>query len=225
MNWSGGKDAALALYYLQRQNEYEIAGLLTSINSQYDRVSMHGVRRSLLEQQVKSIGLPLDILAIPGVVSMDDYDRLMKWKMASFKEQNITHAAFGDIFLEDLRMYRENKLQENKIESVFPLWKRNTTELVREILALGFKTITVCVNANLLDESFVGRVVDEQFLADLPPNVDPCGENGEFHTFVFDGPIFSKPIEFKIGEKVYRTYEAPENANWNSAFWYCDLIG
>jgi len=225
MNWSGGKDSALALHYLQQQNGFEITSLLTSVNSQHDRISMHGVRRSLLEKQASAIAILLNILEVPGELSMQDYDRLMKSKMNEIKEQDITHAAFGDIFLEDLRQYREQKLNEIDIKAVFPLWKRDTAQLVREFIALGFKTITVCVNEKFLDDSFVGRIIDEKFLADLPSTVDPCGENGEFHTFVFDGPIFSKPIEFAVGEKVKRTFESAENASWNNTFWYCDLEG
>lgn len=224
MNWSGGKDSALALYYLKQLPAYEIVSLLTSVNTQYDRISMHGVRRTLLEKQAASLGFPLDILAVPGELSMEAYDRLMKSKMAAIQEKGITHAAFGDIFLEDLRTYREQKLNEVNIQAVFPLWKKDTRKLVRDFLELGFKTITVCVNARFLDESFVGRVIDEQFLNDLPSNVDPCGENGEFHTFVFDGPIFSHPIDFTVGERVKRTYESAENRSWNNAFWYCDLV-
>ncbi|MBI3136267.1 MAG: diphthine--ammonia ligase [Bacteroidetes bacterium] len=225
MNWSGGKDATLALYYLLNEREFDVCGLLTSVNKEFGRISMHGVRQSLLIRQAAAIGLPLEILEIPGEVSMETYNGLMKSKMLLLKEQGITHAAFGDLFLEDLKMYRTAKLAEEKIEAVFPLWKKDTARTVREFLALGFKAVTVCVDAKYLDDSFVGRLIDEQFLRDLPSNVDPCGENGEFHSFVFDGPLFKSAIEFEIGEKVKRTFESAENTNWNNAFWYCDLVG
>ena len=151
----------------------------------------------------------------------------------ALKAENYTHSIFGDIFLEDLRSYREQQLAETGITAVFPLWERDTKQLIREFLSLGFKAITVCVNAKLLDKSFVGRIIDESFLNDLPDNVDPCGENGEFHTFVFDGPIFSKPVAFEIGEKILRSYLPNDNdddncfsgsSNWDTQFWYCDLV-
>lgn len=170
------------------------------------------------------------------MASMEDYENVMRETLAKFKEKGVTHSVFGDIFLEDLRKYREEKLAEMQLEGVFPLWKTDTKELIREFLNLGFKTIVTCVNERNLDKSFAGRIIDEQFLADLPEGVDVCGENGEFHTFTFDGPIFSEPIDFEIGEIVYRKYEKPKQESSNDAcdtgssdafdygFWYCDLI-
>lgn len=225
MNWSSGKDSALALFYLLHGNQFEVLKLLTSVNTQFDRISMHGVRHSLLQKQAAAIRIPLDILAIPGEVSMEDYNQLMKQKMNSLIEEGISHAAFGDLALEDLKLYREQKLAEVGMTAVFPLWKKDTNQTVREFISLGFKAITVCADAKFLDDSFVGRIIDDQFLADLPANVDPCGENGEFHSFVFDGPIFSKPVEFELGEKSKRNFESKENAQWNNSFWYCDLVG
>lgn len=236
-NWSSGKDSALALYKILQQKEYDIIGLLTSVNSQYQRISMHGVRVELLEKQAKSIQLPLYKLEIPEMPTMEVYDELMRNKMLELKKTGITHAVFGDIFLEDLRKYREDKLSNEQLEGVFPLWKISTTSLIHEFLALGFKTIVTCVNERYLDKTFVGRIIDEQFISDLPDDVDVCGENGEFHTFTFDGPIFSKPILFETGEIVYRKYEKPKQDSSNTAcndatdstafdhgFWYCDLI-
>lgn len=233
-NWSSGKDSALALYKTLKNNEFEIVSLLTSVSEQYQRISMHGVRVELLEQQAKSLQLPLTKMMIPEMPSMEIYEDVMRKTLNSFKENGVTHSIFGDIFLEDLRLYRENKLKEIGFEGVFPLWKTDTKELINEFIDLGFKTIVTCVNAEFLDESFVGRVIDKQFIEDLPDNVDVCGENGEFHTFTFDGPIFQFPIEFSIGEKVHRKYEKPKNIT-NSAcdvdndkpnygFWYIDLI-
>lgn len=236
-NWSSGKDSALALYKILQEEEYDIVGLLTSINTQYQRISMHGVRVALLEAQAKSIGLPLHKLEIPEMPTMEVYDEVMKSKMLELQSAGVTHSVFGDIFLEDLRKYREEKLAVAGIEGVFPLWKKDTSALIQEFLSLGFKTIVTCVNERYLDQSFVGRIIDEQFINDLPDNVDVCGENGEFHTFTFDGPIFSQPITFEIGEIVHRKYERPKTESSNTAcnnnadttafdygFWYCDLI-
>ncbi|EMY3484035.1 Dph6-related ATP pyrophosphatase [Flavobacterium psychrophilum] len=235
-NWSSGKDSALALYKTLQDTEIEIVSLLTSVNKKHNRISMHGVRTQLLVQQAKSIGLPLHIMEIPEMPSMNDYEAVMQETLTQFKEKGISHSIFGDIFLEDLRKYRENKLAEMQLEAIFPLWKIPTKALILEFLALGFKTIVVCVNERNLDKSFVGRVIDAQFIADLPDDVDLCGENGEFHTFTFDGPIFKKPIDFEIGEIVYRKYEKPKQESSNTAcdtsssdafdfgFWYCDLI-
>lgn len=236
-NWSSGKDSALALYKTLQNPEFEIECLLTSVNQQYQRISMHGVRVELLEQQAQSIVLPLEIMQIPEMPTMEVYEDVMRETLATLKNQGVTHSIFGDIFLEDLRKYREDQLAEIGFTSVFPLWKIPTQELIQEFMGLGFKTIVVCVNERFLDKSFVGRVIDQNFVNDLPENVDVCGENGEFHTFTFDGPIFSKPIVFEIGEIVYRKYEKPEkedssdtvcdtssSAAFDFGFWYCDLI-
>ena len=236
-NWSSGKDSALALYKTLQNPEIEIACLLTSVNQQFQRISMHGVRVELLEQQAKSIGLPLEIMQIPEMPTMETYENVMRKTLEKLKKTGITHSIFGDIFLEDLRKYREDKLSEMDFEGVFPLWKIPTCELIQEFIDLGFKTIVVCVNEKFLNKSFVGRIIDQDFINDLPENVDVCGENGEFHTFTFDGPIFSQPIPFKIGEVVYRKYEKPEEDEpsntacdtsasdaFDFGFWYCDLL-
>ncbi len=234
-NWSSGKDSSLALYYILKQKEYDVSKLITTVNEDYERVSMHGLREDLLDEQAKSLGLSLEKIKLPAQVSMDSYNKSMKSAIGQLKIERYTHCIFGDIFLEDLREYRENQLKNVGIQGVFPLWKKNTKELLLEFLDLGFKAITVCVNAKYLDETFCGRVLDRQFLRDLPSNVDPCGENGEFHTFVFDGPIFKYPVNFKIGEKVLRGYEPSKEENddcfiedsdqsWDTSFWYCDLL-
>tara|TARA_R110002020_G_scaffold156235_3_gene338214 strand:+ start:351 stop:1142 length:792 start_codon:yes stop_codon:yes gene_type:complete len=237
LNWSGGKDSALTLYKLQQSQEFEIACLLTSISQKYQRISMHGVRADLLDAQAQSIGIPLVKMEIPDMPSMEVYEQTMRETLSELKKGGVAASIFGDIFLEDLRAYRESKLAELDLKGIFPLWKQPTENLIREFLDLGFKTITTCVNEKFLDKSFVGRVIDERFLKDLPANVDPCGENGEFHTFVYDGPIFSQPIDFEIGEKVLRKYEAPKTEDdadqcfsdtkedpADYGFWYCDLI-
>lgn len=235
-NWSSGKDSALALYKILQNPEFKIEYLLTSVNQQYQRISMHGVRVELLEAQAKSIGLPLKIMQIPEMPTMEVYENVMTKTLTELKEHGITHSVFGDIFLEDLRKYREDKLAQIGFEGLFPIWKIPTHDLIQEFMSLGFKTIVVCVNERFLDKSFVGRIIDQSFINDLPENVDVCGENGEFHTFTFDGPIFSEPIKFEIGETVYRKYEKPKTESSNTAcdtnetdafdygFWYTDLI-
>lgn len=246
-NWSTGKDSALALYKIVQDKEFEIGTLLTNVNGEFGRVSMHGLREELLDRQVKLIGLPLQKIQFPGDVTMSLYDKIMKEAMQEITSQNYKYSIFGDIFLEDLKAYRDKKLEEVNLKGVYPLWKKDTAAILKEFLDLGFKAITVCVNAKLLDESFVGRIIDQQFIDDLPEDVDVCGENGEFHTFVFDGPIFKEPVLFEIGEKVLRTYKATKDTSedncgnykkeknedcykvksdqqsWDTGFWYCDL--
>jgi uncharacterized protein (TIGR00290 family) len=212
-NWSGGKDSAMALYQVKQEPQYQISKLLTSVNTTHNRVSMHGVRVSLLEEQARQLGFPLQKLELQELPSMEDYDSLMRKTMEGLKAEGFTHSIFGDIFLEDLRHYREKRLAEAGFSAHFPIWKKDTTRLIEEFLDLGFKTILVCINADLLDASFAGRVIDKDFLKDLPRNVDPCGENGEFHTFVFDGPIFKEPVKFTVGETVLREYKAPADCD------------
>jgi uncharacterized protein (TIGR00290 family) len=223
MNWSGGKDSALALHYLLHDARYEVAHLLTSVNAHYQRVSMHGVRVALLEAQAARIGLPLTRLELPALPDMTTYEQQMEATLSPLQAQGIRHAAFGDIYLADLRAYREQQLTRLGFEAVFPLWQRPGADLLREFLALGFRAIVVCVNEQYLDQSFCGRLLDETFLADLPPGVDPCGENGEYHSFVFAAPYFSAPIAVEQGELVRRTYPAPAGGG-EAAFWYCDLL-
>jgi uncharacterized protein (TIGR00290 family) len=226
-NWSGGKDSALALHRSMHSNKYNIEWLLTNINSVHDRVSMHGVRRSLMEMQAASIGLPLVTVELPEAPSMQEYETIMLDKINALKIAGCSKAIFGDIFLEDLKIYREQKLKEAGIECVFPLWKIDTTTLIKEFISLDFKAIIVCVNEQYLDKSFCGRLIDASFVNDLPSNVDVCGENGEFHSFVFDGPVFQQPVKFKKGEIVYKEYEAPKPGDTDKpdkyGFWFCDL--
>ena len=227
-NWSSGKDSALALYKTLQEQQFEVTSLLTSINKEFQRISMHGVHVSLLEKQAESLGFPLIKMEIPKEPSMEEYSEIMSKTMNDIKSQGVSHSIFGDIFLEDLRKYREDQLQSIGMKAVFPLWKQNTADLINEFLSLGFKTIVTCVNETYLDKSFAGRIIDQDFIKDLPENVDPCGENGEFHTFTFDGPIFKKPIQFEIGETVKKTYPKPksdENENDGEyVFWFCDLV-
>lgn len=227
-NWSSGKDSALSLYKILKEDQFEVTSLLTSINKDFQRISMHGVHVSLLEKQAESLELNLIKMELPKEPSMEEYREIMSKTMNEIKLQGVTHSIFGDIFLEDLRKYREDQLQSIGMEAVFPLWKQNTTDLIHEFLDLGFKTIVTCVNETYLDKSFAGRIIDENFIKDLPENVDPCGENGEFHTFTFDGPIFKNPINFEIGETVKKTYPKPKSDQNEKddeyIFWFCDLI-
>ncbi len=220
-NWSSGKDAALALNYLLQDPRYNVECLLTTVNAHFNRVSMHGLRIEMLEKQVKAIGLPSYRVALPESPSNGEYEKLMGQKVEELKAEGIRFAAFGDIFLEDLRDYRERQLAQVGIKTVFPLWNKDTTHLIHDFLEKGFKAIVVCVNAAVLDVSFVGRVIDTDFINDLPEGVDPCGENGEFHTFCFDAPYFKEAVGFTIGEKVYREYN---NGDTTNGFWFCDLI-
>ncbi|WP_294674423.1 diphthine--ammonia ligase [uncultured Fluviicola sp.] len=225
-NWSGGKDSTLALYKVLQDKQFDIRYLLTTLNEEADRISMHGVRSELLTAQAESLGIPAKKVHLPASSDMQAYESVMSTAIEELKSEGISDCIFGDIFLEDLRTYREGKLREVSISAHFPLWKRNTEELMREFIDLGFKTIVVCVDSSKLDESFAGRVIDHQFLSDLPDNVDPCGENGEFHTFVFDGPIFRHPISFQTGEKVLKTYTVKnqEEKSIEYGFWFQDLI-
>jgi uncharacterized protein (TIGR00290 family) len=211
--WSGGKDSALALDEIQKSQEYEIAGLLVTISEEYDRVSMHGVPRSLVEQQAGSLGLPVKEVFIPSPSSMQEYESRMERALAGFQQEGVASAVFGDIFLEDLRKYREDNLSKLGMKGVFPLWGRDTAELVRYFITSGFRAVVTCVDSRVLDKGFIGRTIDEDFLAELPSGVDPCGENGEYHSFVYDGPIFEQPIAVTMGETVQR-----------DSFYFCDLV-
>jgi uncharacterized protein (TIGR00290 family) len=231
-NWSGGKDSALCLYKVILQNELKIKYLLTSVNEHYARVSMHGVRVELLLEQAQSIGIPLHQLLLPEMPTMEVYEKQVLETLGLFDKQGIRHAVFGDIFLEDLRQYREQQLAKASWQAIFPLWNRPTKDLMHEFIDLGFKAITVCVNNQFLDKSFSGRMINHDFVKDLPAHVDVCGENGEYHSFVFDGPIFRKPISFSVGETIYRSYqstsgsdEKPSNdpSPFSAGFWYTDL--
>jgi uncharacterized protein (TIGR00290 family) len=230
-NWSGGKDSALALYYCLQNPELDIRYLVTTVNGVADRISMHGVRTALLIQQAESVGIPLYQIRLPEMPDMDTYDKVMTTHLTHFKNEGITHSIFGDIFLEDLRTYRDKRLAEVSMTGIYPLWKRDTGEIINEFLSLGFGTVIACVQHHL--EEIVGKEITPELIKNLPENVDVCGENGEFHTFAFKGPIFKNEIKYKTGEKVFREYKAPVNLNDPcgestdkalSGFWYCDLL-
>jgi len=214
LSWSGGKDCVMAFMELSRDPSYKIGCLLTTITAGYDRVSMHGVRVSLLEEQASSLGLPLIKVTIPQGSSNEQYESAMRKTLTRVQVNGPTAVAFGDLFLEDIRRYREERLSQVGMKAMFPLWKRDTRTLANDFHKAGFRAVIVCVDSKFLDQSFAGRAFDESLLADLPHGVDPCGENGEFHTFVHAGPIFNHPIPIRLGEIVLR----------ENRFWYCDLL-
>lgn len=206
MNWSSGKDACYALWQVLQAGSYQVDFLFTTLSAPYRRVSMHGLSEALLDAQAARVGIPLRKAWLPEQASMEQYNALMQQEMDFMRGQGISASIFGDIFLEDLKQYRERQLQQVGLEGVFPLWQRDSRALVEAMIAEGFKAVVVCVNADLLSADFTGRIIDAQFLADLPPGVDPCGENGEFHSFVVDGPLFSSPVPYRVGHVEERAY-------------------
>ncbi len=211
--WSGGKDSSLGLQAVLKNPALEVRALLTTVTDEYDRISMHGVRCSLLEQQAEALGLPLEKIGIPPHCSNELYEQKMEAAMLKHKAAGVRRMAFGDLFLEDIRAYRDKNLAKVGMEAIYPVWGKNTTALAREFIRDGFKTILVCIDPKQINPSFCGRDFDEALLNDLPATCDPCGENGEFHTFVYDGPIFKKPVGVSKGEIVER-----------DGFWFCDLL-
>jgi uncharacterized protein (TIGR00290 family) len=213
LSWSGGKDSALALWALQQEHGIRPHALITTVTDAYARVSMHGVRRELLARQAEAVGVPLVEVEIPAGCTNDLYEQRMTEAFASATLRDVDCVAFGDLFLEDIRAYREDRLAAAGKRGLFPLWKRDTASLAREFIAAGFEATLVCVDPRHLDPSFAGRPFDAQLLDDLPPDVDPCGENGEFHTFVHAGPVLSRPVACSVGETVKR-----------DGFVFCDLL-
>jgi uncharacterized protein (TIGR00290 family) len=212
--WSGGKDSAMALYELQRSNGYEVAALLTTVTGDFDRISMHGVRYTLLERQAESLGIPLEKVLISRSSSNEEYESSMREVLERYQGDGIGSVVFGDIFLEDVRKYREDNLSKIGMEGIFPLWGRDTLELAHTFIGVGFKSIITCIDNNALGKRFIGRLYDERLLAELPAGIDRCGEHGEFHTFVFDGPLFKEAVEFRKGTIVLR----------DERFYFCDLL-
>jgi len=228
--WSGGKDSALCLHRVLEEGIYEISYLLTTINETFGRVSMHGVRECLVEQQADAIGIPLlKVFVKEG--NNEEYERNMEALLVQAKAEGIDHVIFGDIFLEDLRVYREENLSKIEMKAIFPLWKQDTRSLIDQFLSLQFRTVLCCVNDGFLSSEFAGKEISKAFINGLPPEVDPCGENGEYHTFCFAGPIFKNSIPFTIGETVYKALhlktsdDSPNGSpNQTQGFWYCDLL-
>jgi uncharacterized protein (TIGR00290 family) len=213
LSWSGGKDSAMSLYELRRGKRYEVVGLLTTVTQDYDRISMHGVRSILLEQQAEAVGVPLRKILIPKTCTNEIYERLMAEEMEQLKREGVFLVAFGDIFLQELKDYREKNLAKAGMKGIFPVWKRNSRELVESFIKLRFKSIITTCDPRVIGENFCGRKINKRFLAELPASVDPAGENGEYHSFTFDGPIFKQSVRFNIGEKVLR-----------DGYWFCDLV-
>jgi uncharacterized protein (TIGR00290 family) len=232
-NWSGGKDSALALYHCLQNPDIEIKYLLTTVNDAINRISMHGVREELLLRQAEEIGIPLHQVRLPEMPGMQEYDDTMRFHLNKLKAEGITHSIFGDIFLEDLKAYRDQRLAEVELTGIYPLWKRDTHELINEFLSLGFGTVIACTQERL--GHLAGKEITPELIANLPTDVDVCGENGEFHTYAFKGPIFKNEIKYTTGERVFKAYNAPKNADDTcgnsttnkpaiSGFWYCDLL-
>jgi uncharacterized protein (TIGR00290 family) len=213
LSWSGGKDSAMCLYELKKRGDYEVMALLTTVTEGYDRISMHGVRRELLDRQAAALELPLEKIYIPKNATNGDYEARMRAVLEKYFRDGVESVAFGDIFLEDIKKYREKNLAQIGMRGLFPIWKRDSLELAQSFITSGFRAVIVCVNPQALDASFAGKVIDQEFLESLPAGVDPCGENGEFHSYVFDGPTFKEKIGFRLGEVIER-----------NSFWYCDLV-
>lgn len=204
----------MALHELQSNSDYQISALLTTITKDYDRISMHGVRSVLLEQQAQSLGLSLEKIHIRNNSSQKEYEANLKEKLLYYRRQGVSLVGFGDVSLQELRKYREHNLSKIGMKAIFPIWKRKPSELAYAFIDLGFRAVITCVDSDVLDRSFIGRIFDSQFLSELPPNVDLGGENGEFHSFVFDGPMFKKRVHFNMGEIVFR----------DNRYYFCDLI-
>ena len=213
LSWSGGKDSALALHTLLRDRSVDVAALVTTVTSEYDRVSMHGVRTALLEEQAMVLGLPLHVVRIPPAATNAQYERATREALQALRQQGIAAMAFGDLFLTDVREYRERLVGDAGIEALFPIWGRATDPLARRFVRDGFRAVLVCVDPRQIDVSHCGADFDDALLEALPASADPCGENGEFHTFVYDAPMFERPIRARRGEVVEK-----------SGFVFCDLL-
>ncbi len=230
INWSGGKDAALALHRCLQTKDFHVGALLTNRVAGSNRVSMHGVRWELIEIQAASIGLPIKAATLAEEPGGDEYEAEVARQVLELKAYGFATAVFGDIFLEDLRDYRETQMSKLGVHSCFPLWQEKSRSLMKEFISLGFKAVVVCVNASKLHPSFCGRIIDHQFISDLPADVDVCGENGEFHSFVFDGPIFRQPVKYEVGGRSVRSFASPQAPQNSSSvakevsFIYTDLL-
>jgi uncharacterized protein (TIGR00290 family) len=213
-SWSGGKDSALALFETKKNKIFEISALLTTLTSDYNRISLHGVRKELLERQAYSLGYPLEIAFISKCASNDEYENEIKKILNKHMGMGVSAVAFGDVDLMDVRKYREKNLKKIGMMGIFPLWKKGAMNIANRFIDLGFKSVITCVDSKVLDPRFVGRDFDKEFLYEIPSEVNPIGENGEFHSFVYDGPIFKEKILFKFGKKVLR----------NKRFYFIDLL-
>lgn len=213
-SWSSGKDSALALHELKETGRYDIAALLTTVTKDYDRVSMHGVRTALLEAQAASLGIRLEKALMSKGASIEENESKIGEIMKRYFAEGVSLSGAGDIWLEDVRKYKDDNLARIGMKGLYPLWKRDSGQLARKFISLGFRAVITCLDSTLLDKEFIGREFDESFLADLPAGVDPCGENGEFHSFVYDGPDFASKVQFERGEIVLR----------DNRYYFCDLL-
>lgn len=229
-SWSGGKDSSYALHKVLQEGVYDVKYLLSTINGNYKRLSMHGVREELIEAQADSIGIQLLKVYVYEASNLE-YEKQMETILLQAKDENINYIIFGDIFLEDLRQYREQKMASLNMQCVFPIWKTDTKWMINDFITKGFKTIICCINDGYLNESWCGRMIDILFIKELPPTVDACGENGEFHSYCFEGPIFKKKINIVSGELTYKLLEiklanhlTPIKDVDTKGFWFCDLL-
>ena len=226
--WSGGKDSALCLYRVLQEKKYDVKFLITTVSEQFRRISMHGVKEELLDSQARSLGIPLIKIYVSEGTNVE-YERKMEEALLNLKSKGIEEVIFGDIFLDELRRYREANLSKVGMKGVFPLWKQNTAALLADFISLKFKTVICCTNDAYLGEDWVGRIIDEKLALSIPDTVDPCGENGEYHTFCFDGPVFESPINILIGEKIYKplviktTHGCKMPASSTKGFWFCEI--
>lgn len=216
--WSGGKDSAYCLHKVLTEKLFDVKYLLTTINDKFKRISMHGVREELLDKQAESIGIPLLKVRVTGGTN-NEYENQMETVLLKAKSEGINNVIFGDIFLEDLRIYREANLAKVGMKGIFPIWKTDTINLIGDFISQQFKAVLSCANNEYLGEEWAGREIDKSFIEQLPAIVDPCGENGEYHTFCYDGPLFKKKISFTVGEKVYKALDMT-----TKGFWFCDLL-
>jgi uncharacterized protein (TIGR00290 family) len=229
-SWSGGKDSSYALYKVLQNDLYEVKYLLSTINGNSKRLSMHGVREELIEEQAASIGIPL-LKVYVYEADNNEYERQMNETLLKVKSEGISTVAFGDIFLEDLKQYREDKMRGIGMNCLFPIWQEDTRHLINDFIEKGFKTITCCINDGYLDKDWCGRVIDDSFLSQLPKNVDPCGENGEFHSFCYQAPFFKTKMNIVAGEKTYKElilktkdHPTPIKEVGTKGFWFCDIL-
>ena len=223
LNWSSGKDAALAYHRILTNNQYRVTHLLTTLSQEHDRIFMHGIREKLLDLQAERMNLPLVKVKLPASPDDSIYKDAMSNALTQLKSEGMTTAAYGDIFLEDLKTYREQQLAQINVHAHFPLWKQDTRALVQNVTDAGIEAIIVCVNDKYLGKEFLGRKINADLLNDLPENVDPCGENGEYHSFVYHAPYFSSPISITTGEVVHKRYVNPDgNTQWDTGFYFLD---
>lgn len=223
--WSGGKDSALALWKLMQDESYEVVNLHTTFGEETKRVGLHGIHESLIQKQAESIGLPLDRLYYPASQSNAAYEKMMSSYLDVLRKKGVHHIAYGDIFLEDLKKYRETQLDEKGFKGVFPLWAKDTQNLLGEFLDMGFQTLVCAADADIFAEDQVGELLSQSLINQLKKPIDPCGENGEFHTFCFKGPIFEKPVVFQLGETISKnyTFKTDDGEEHSKRFWFKEL--